>query len=137
MIVKGRGRHALILSTLWALAAAASFYLTEPSEAYLEDALWVMTLISLLLFIIGLAAFFGKIRVFFPYMLLSKKDLSVYNIKKISFILGLLMISVSYMAAFFITGGISVLVMIICLAVILEIGTFYTFVSKRFRADNV
>jgi len=69
MATEKQKRVALLLSSIWAAAAVAVYF-------YMPDADWVTILASLLLMTIGLVAIFGWLRPFFPYIVLSKKDMA-------------------------------------------------------------
>jgi len=143
MLIKGRWRAALILCLLWAIALATSFYLV--SEAYGREAssgqdFWIIALFSLFILLIGMVAFFGRIRVFFflsyPLILVASEiDTSKYDIEKASFALGILTATLSYVFLFIPIGGLIVVVALCVTAIAFVIGIIYVFAAKRFRAD--
>jgi len=134
---------ALALCLLWVTAAVASFYFL--SEVYKQDTFsgrdfFVIALLSLLLLIVGLVAFFGRIRVFFllsyPAVVLhSAIDSSKYNIEKASFVLGILTAAFSYVFFIALMGGWMVIAAFIIALTVFVIGVIYVFVSKRFRTE--
>ena len=132
MVVKGRERVALVLCLLWAIVVATAFII---SETYGLNLYWYTVLISLLLLIAGLAVLFGLIQLFFPFIFLPKEDLSVYNVEKISFVLGVPMAAVSCVIIF-ISMSVFVIWAIVGIAIAIEIGGIYVSVAKRFRADT-
>ncbi|MDR0778569.1 MAG: hypothetical protein LBE48_03925 [Methanomassiliicoccaceae archaeon] len=130
----GRRRLALILSLLWAITAAVAFCLLEIFE---RDLFWGTTFVSLFLLVIGVVTLFGNVRFFFPFTFLSKEDLSAYNIEKISFLLGILTVALSYASIFVALGGFLIL-MLVCVpvAAAVEILSLYCSAANRFRADT-
>jgi len=143
MVNKKRLIVALALCLLWATATVASFYFL--SEVYRPDTFsrgdfLVVVLLSLLFLIIGLVAFFGRIRVFFllsfPAVLFySEIDTSKYNVEKASFVLGIMTTAFSCVFfLLFISGWMAMVAF--CFAITaLIIGVIYVFVAKRFRTD--
>jgi len=139
MFVKERKKAALILCMLWAIVAAVSFYLIEFTEILGQDlfrgqeTFWFMIVCSLLIFILGLVIFFGQIKIFFPFIFFSKEDMLRYNVEKISFLLGILMVVTSYVLVFVIIG-IFMLLVVLPIILAIEILSLYASASKKFEA---
>ena len=141
MFVKGREKIALALCLLWVIVATASFYLIEFTGTFGQDlyrgqeTFWMMIVCSLLLLILGLVIFFGQIRILPLFIFFSKEDLSRYNVRKISFLMGILVVALSYALTFVTIGRFAFLItIIICIAII--IGVFFTIASKRFETNT-
>ena len=94
----------------------------------------MMIMFSLLVLILGLVIFFGQIRTISPFIFFSKEDLLRYNVRKISFLLGILVVVLSYVFTFATIGGFAFWIVMINAAAI-AVGTFFTLVSKRFEAN--
>jgi uncharacterized RDD family membrane protein YckC len=141
MLIRGREKAALILCLLWVIVAVASFYFIEFAGTFEQDlfrgqkTFWIMIIFSLLILILGLVIFFGKISIIFPYIFLSEEDLSGYNVGKISFLLGILMVALSYVFTF-VTIGKFAFWMALFIAAAIAVGAFYTLVSKKFEANT-
>jgi hypothetical protein len=136
-IKKERWMVALALCLLWIIAAILSNNLIP--DTYGQIDFIIIALFSLILFIVGMVAFFGRIRVFFllsyPAILFySEIDTSKYNIEKASFVLGILTAVFSYVLLFILLGNLMMAIMII-VTVAFVIGLIYVFVAKRFKAE--
>jgi hypothetical protein len=140
MFVKERRKATLILCLLWAAVAIASFYLIEFTGTFEQDmfrgqeTFWFMIVFSLLILILGLVIFFGQIKFFFPFIFFSKEDLLKYNVEKISFLLGILMVALSYVFTFITIGGLVFWIALI-IALAIEVGALYAAASKKFEAN--
>ena len=130
----------MILCLIWTVVAVASFYFIEFTGTFEQDlfreqsTFWIMILFSLSILIMGLTIFFGFIKILFPFIFFSEKDLLRYNVRKISFLLGILTISLSYVFTFATIGGL-VFWMLLIIAVAIEVGALYTSASKRFEIN--
>jgi len=134
MGAKGRGRVALAIGALWAAWVVASFYFF--SEIQGQNMFWFDVFVSLLLMIGGLAVFFGHVRIFFPFIFMSKEELSQYNMERVSFTLGILIAFISYPLIFLTMGGFIIALAIVCVAVMaIEVGVFYVSAAKKFRVS--
>ena len=140
MFIKERKKIALVLCLLWAVVASTSFYFIEFTGTFGQDlyrgqeTFWMMIMFSLLVLILGLVIFFGQIRTISPFIFFSKEDLLRYNVRKISFLLGILVVVLSYVFTFATIGGFAFWIVMINAAAI-AVGTFFTLVSKRFEAN--
>ena len=130
MGVRRQRRVALILA-FWAIAIVTALLLYD---VYGLDLYWYTILLSLLFMIAGQIISFGQIRIFFPFILFSKEDMSKYDVERISFFLGALTAILSC-TILFISMSTSVLWIIVGVAIAIEGGAIYFSVAKRFRAD--
>ena len=113
---------------------ALSLYII--SEKFGQDPDWILVLILSLVMLLGLAVFLGEVRIYFPFIFMEKEDLSAYNVEKISFVLGILMIAASYPLVFMTMGGLT-MVLVVCVAfAAMELAGVCVSVMDRFRADT-
>lgn len=131
MIIEGRKRISLGIVLLWAAIAAMSYFISDTHDS----GYWIIILLSLLVLAWGLAVFlFGKIGLLFPYCFLSDEDMREYNVEKISFTLGILMMTFACMFPFLLVSFL-VLIAMVCVGIPLEIWGLYTIASNKYRAD--
>ena len=130
----------MVLCLLWVVTAEAAFYLIEFSGILGQDlfmgqgTFWILIFVSLIFMALGLVIFFGQIGILFPFIFFSEEDMSEYNVEKISFILGILMVALSCMLTF-VAASVFTLLILIPLAAALEILAFYTAAADRFKAN--
>ena len=132
-----RRTAAFALFLIWMIAFIVSFYLI--SETNFQNEKWLVAVFSLLLFMIGMVAFFEQIRVFLllypPAAIYSVKDTTKYNVEKASFVLGILTAILSYAILFMLTGYMISVVALLVTLVVFAIGVVFVFFSKKFRND--
>ena len=141
VFIRERKRTALVLCLFWSIVVALSFYFIEYTGTFEQDlfhgqeTFWAMIAVSLLILVLGLVIFFGNIGMLFPFAFFSEKDMLQYNIEKISLLMGILMILMSYALTFATIGGIAFLILLV-IAVAITVGGLYTVASKRFEAGT-
>jgi len=131
-MIEGRIRTCLILSMLWAITLTMCFLVTGMFDLGLN---WIIALVSLFLLLIGIFTLFGDIRLFFPFVFMTKKDLIEYDIKKASLFLGTTM-AIASCTVLLITVSVYFLIFPICAGIVTECGGIYVCASKRFKADT-
>jgi hypothetical protein len=130
-MIEGRKRICLFSCMLWAITLTICFLIAEIFDLDLD---WIFILISLFLLLIGIFTLFGNIRFFFPFVFMTKKDLTEYNIKKASLFLGTLM-TVASCALLLVTVSVYFLIFPIGIGIVTECGGVYVCASNKFKAD--
>ena len=67
-------------------------------------------------------------------MFFSKEDLLKNNVEKISFLLGILMVALSYVFAFITIGGFVFWIALV-IALSIEVGALYAAASRKFETE--
>ena len=138
MIIKGRAKTAMIMCLSWAITVAVSLYLI--SEMYGQDPIWFFVLFSLFVMICGLIAYLGNLWIVcFPLFLLLEESLERRDVKKISSILGILFVVMSYPFVLLPYSGDMLFTMTFVLVsvfvLVTLIVTVYAFISEKFKVD--
>ena len=134
MFIKERWRIAFALGLLWAMCIAISFYLIPDMSG--KNLLPGYAITSLFFICFGLIALFGEVRIFFPFIFMSKEDLLEYNVERISYALGVLTMAMAYAIIFLTLFSFEVgLVLIFAIAIIIEVVPIYASAAERFKAD--
>ena len=131
-MIEGRKRICLFSGLFWAITLTTCFLATEIFDLNLD---WFIVLISLLLLFLGVFTLFGHIGLYFPFIFMTKKDLTEYNIEKASFFLGTSMVILSC-TLLLITVSVYFLVLVITVGIVMECGGIYVCASNKFKADT-
>jgi hypothetical protein len=131
-MIEGRKRICLFSGLFWAITLMMCFLTTEIFDL---DPNWLIVLISLLPLFLGIFTLFGHIGLYFPFIFMTKKDLTEYNIEKASFFLGISMIIFSC-TLLLITVSVYFLIFPISIGIVTECGGIYVCASNKFKADT-
>lgn len=141
MHIKGRGKNALIMSTVWIIVPAiTAVYILS---GRMDNELIILMLMCAIFHFLGVIVYTGSYEAMAGFNTMSDEEIKEYDIEKLTSFLGISWVLGSYIFFFTLLIGSTILststaivLSAILFVVIVISSSIYSGVGKRFKAQN-